>query len=91
MALPPNYAKLAVAELAAQQIAILGGDIWSTGPIPRPTYRNWNIDRASDEDWKHYVERSRQLASDQIDVSAVAGETLIVLVSANEAEYNELP
>jgi hypothetical protein len=90
VAFPPHHAKLAVAELAAENIAILGGDGYSAGPTPRPTHRNWYVNRATAEDWKGYVERSRHTAINAIEALASDSDTLIVLVCATEDEHRKL-
>jgi hypothetical protein len=84
----------AVDELAALDLAVLGGDVWETrGTAAEPTYDNWDVNRAPQEVWVAYVRRAAARARDRIqfyDSLQPDGTALIVLVPSTERRYNEL-
>ena len=87
---------MAVNELAALGIAILGGDVWETwkGTDPQPSYDSWHADRAPEESWGAYVGRAAAHARDQIaffdSIQPQAGRALFVLVADSEEQYDHL-
>lgn len=85
----------AVAELAARNLAILGGDVWvaDEGSAPEPAYDNWHADLGPQEAWGDYVRRSEAHARDRImffDSIQPTGTARFVLVPCSEQRYEDL-
>jgi hypothetical protein len=90
-----NHAIEAVKELAALNLAILGGDVWQAaqGSAPQLTYDNWHVDRGLHESWDAYVRRAAAHSRDRIaffDSTQPDGATLFVLVPSTELHHEEL-
>lgn len=87
-----------VSELAAQDLTILGGDVWISGEgrNTEPAYWNWAADRSIGEPWDSYVRRAATLALDRISFfdelarTEAWGIALFVLVPSTERHLNEL-
>ena len=88
-------ALMAIDELAALGLAILGGDVWETRDgTEQPSYDNWHADRAAEESWDAYVGRAADHARDRIaffdSIQPQGGRALFVLVADTEGQYDRL-